>query len=123
MPLLPEREMAFLEEKFKYDLAKRGNEVYLVLNDWKLTDAYVPDRANVLIIVPPSYPMAALDMFYTSPPVRLRSGGWPVTADVLQSLSDGTTWQRWSRHITWRPNIDNLRTFITAVRAEIDKGI
>ena len=34
----------------------------------------------------------------------------------------GQTWQFWSRHLNkedWRPGIDNLRTFLAYIRAEL----
>lgn len=124
MALLPQKDSAFLEEKgFRYELTNRDNEIHLVLHDWKFPEFYSPDRSSVLIIIPKSYPMAALDMFYTLPFVQRKTGGWPTAADVFPALSDGKTWQRWSRHIAWRQGVDNLRTFVTAVKAEIDKGI
>jgi Prokaryotic E2 family E len=104
-------------------VTNRDNEIHLVLHDWVFPESYTPDRSSVLIIIPKNYPMAALDMFYTLPFVQRRTGGWPTAADLFPALSDGKIWQRWSRHIAWRQGVDNLRTFVTAVKAEINKGI
>lgn len=121
---LPRKDASFLESKgFPYELKQFGQELYLVLKDWKFPPAYSPEQADVLIIISPAYPLGPLDMFWTNPSIRLKSGAWPQASEPHQVLSDGKQWQRWSRHITWRPGTDNLQTFIKAITAEINKGI
>jgi hypothetical protein len=124
MSLLPQKDMAFLEEKgFKYQLSQMGSEVYLILQEWKFPPAYAPEQADVLIVISAAYPLGQLDMFWANPSVRLKNGNWPQACEHHQTLTDGKNWQRWSRHINWRAGIDNLKTFIKAMTAEIDKGI
>lgn len=125
MPLIPQRDDEYLKSReFDFSLTQVGNEVHLVLRNWPFPDAYTPRAAEVLIRIPPSFPMAQIDMFWTIPDVKLAANGaWPQAADVHET-HNGRVWQRWSRHTPeWRAGIDNLRTFITAMTAEIDRGI
>ena len=99
-----------------------GNEALLVIAGLGVDPAKY-DRATVdlLIRVPAGYPMAALDMFYVDPPLRLHSGGYPPQADHFESHG-GRQWQRFSRHLNgtpWRPGVDCLRTFIAPVIHEL----
>ncbi len=121
---LPRKDFSFLESKgFPYELNQCGQELYLVLKGWKFSPAYTPEQADVLIIISPAYPLGQLDMFWTNPSIRLKNGASPQACELHQVLSDGKQWQRWSRHINWRPGIDNLQTFIKAITAEISKGV
>jgi hypothetical protein len=121
---LPRKEIAFLQSKgFHYELNQVGQELYLVLKGWKLPPAYTPEEADLLIIISAAYPLGQLDMFWTNPTIRLKTGAFPQACEYHQALNDGKQWQRWSRHINWRPGIDNLQTFIKAMTAEIGKGI
>jgi hypothetical protein len=61
-------------------------------------------------------------MFYTIPDLKLPSGAYPQSCDQHPSIGN-RPWQQWSRHLTWRSGTDNLRTFIAAVTAEVNKGI
>jgi hypothetical protein len=116
--------MTFLAEKgLKHQLNQFGQELYLVLNDWKFPNSYTPEIADLLIVISPVYPMGPLDMFWTCPSIRLKTGAFPQACDLHQMMSDGKQWQRWSRHIVWRQGIDNLQTFTKAVTMEIAKGI
>jgi hypothetical protein len=83
---------------------------------------YTPKEAELLIRLPAGYPQTAVDMFYTIPDVKLPSGQFPQSCDQ-HPMVGGKAWQQWSRHITWRSGIDNLRTFLAALVAEINKGI
>jgi hypothetical protein len=121
---LPRKDVSFLQAKgFTYELRQIGQELYFVLKDWPFPATYTPERADVLIIISPAYPLGSLDMFWTHPSIRLKSGAWPQAADPHQVLNDGKQWQRWSRHINWRAGTDNLQTFIKAITMEINKGI
>jgi hypothetical protein len=124
MPLIPQSDEDYLDDRaFDYELNKVENEVYLVLRQWPFPEAYAPRVADVLIRILPGYPLSPLDMFWTSPDVKLVNGAWPQAADVHENHA-GQVWQRWSRHTQeWRAGIDNLRTFITAIKMEINRGL
>jgi hypothetical protein len=61
-------------------------------------------------------------MFYTTPDVKLKSGGFPQNCDQHPTIG-GKVWQQWSRHTNWRSGVDSLRSFLASVTAEISRGI
>jgi hypothetical protein len=120
---LPERDIDFLSEKgYEYQLVPYSSGIYLIISQFPLSKAYNPSIADLLIMIPTGYPNTPLDMFWTNPDVRLISGSWP-TASEHHELHAERNWQRWSRHTNWRTGVDNLRTFMSSVRKEIEKGI
>jgi hypothetical protein len=125
MSLIPQKDEDYLRERgFNYELKQVGNDICLILKNWPFPEAYNPRTADVLIVIPPSYPSNQLDMFWTIPDVKLAANGnWPQASGEHGNY-DGKAWQRWSRHTSeWRAGVDNLRTFITAMTAEINRGI
>jgi len=122
MALIPEDDVEFLTEKgYDYQLAKVDSEVHLVIHRFPFPP-YIPKESDVLIRLLAGYPQTAVDMFYTIPDVRLSSGAFPLNCEQHPVLG-GKPWQQWSRHLTWRSGIDNLRTFLAAMFTEINKGI
>jgi hypothetical protein len=123
MALIPERDEQYLKDKqFRYDLTQMGPEIHLVVHGWPFPVAYNVRTADILIRIPAGYPLTPLDMFYTNPTVMLTTGAPPAACQQWETHG-GQAWQRWSRHHAWRPGVDNLRTFITAMSVEIQKGI
>ncbi len=122
MALIPEDDTEFLTEKgFEYELVEVGKEVHLIIHHFPFPP-YVPQEADLLIRLLSGYPQTAVDMFYTIPDVKLPSGAFPQSCAQHPAFG-GRDWQQWSRHLAWRSGIDNLRTFIQAVTAEIQMGI
>lgn len=122
--LLPELDREYLGEKgFDFEITPESGNLKLTIRSFQFP-GYVPETADLLVIIPAGYPNAQLDMFWTHPDVKLRSGAWPQNAEHHEDHA-GRTWQRWSRHNTqgWRSGVDSLRTFLAAVRKEIAKGI
>ena len=67
----------------------------------------------MMIRIPDQYNIAALDMFYVSPEVRLKnSNQYPDQAEHFEDHC-GRKWQRFSRHLvaSWRPGVDGLPMF------------
>ena len=123
--LLPSSDQEFLTNKdYEFEVLEETGKLQLVIKNFSLPKAYQPQNVNILIEIPPGYPNAQLDMFWTYPEVKLLNGNLPLTSQHHQTFH-GNSWQRWSRHLTsaWRPGIDNLRTFLTAIRKELNKGI
>lgn len=119
---LPEIDIEFLEEKgYKYQLVAYQAGIYLIVQNFDFPEAYNTQVADVMIMIPAGYPNSPLDMFWTYPSIKLKDGNWPA-ASAHHETHNGQSWQRWSRHIEWRPNIDNLRSFFSSMRNEIDKG-
>lgn len=124
MALIPERDEGFLRgQGFEYELSEFGGNTHLVLKNRELPQAYTPRVADILIILPPGYSMSPLDMWWTSPIVKLTSGAMPLNCEHLQTFGE-REWQRWSRHYeNWRAGVDDLRSFITAMQKELLEGI
>jgi len=123
MDELPEQDKAFLDEKgYQYSLTRSESGWHLVISNFNFPEAYDQPSADVLINIVAGYPDAKLDMFYTIPDVKLKNGNWPQNCNQ-RAMFNGISWQQWSRHILWRPGIDNLRTFIASIIREIAKGI
>ena len=121
--LLPEPDADYLASKCaNVEVIKNGSDVHAIFHDHDFPEAYQPRQADLLIIIPAGYPSTKLDMFWTCPDVKLKDGKWPISSEVHQDFH-GRSWQRWSRHINWRGGIDNLRTFVTSVQREIERGI
>jgi hypothetical protein len=123
--LLPEIDRDFLAEKnLKYVAMQIGAETHVTIKDFDFPAAYMPRKANLLIILPAGYPNANLDMFWTEPVVKLTNGNWPACADH-HAVYNGVSWQRWSRHFqtAWRQGVDNLRTFVATIRKELSRGV
>lgn len=121
--MLPEPDIEFLDEKgYEYELVPHPAGVYLIIKNFELGVAYQPNVATLLINVISGYPNSPLDMFWTFPDIKLINGNGPQAAEVHETYNE-TVWQRWSRHYQWRGGIDNVRTFITAIKQELAKGI
>ena len=123
--LLPEEDAAFLREKdYDVDLPEEGGWLLVVFRGFGLPEVYEPRTVDLLVRLPPGYPDANPDMFWTRPDVRLISGSMPQRADHHETYA-GASWQRWSRHFArgnWRPGIDSLRTYMAALQRELAQG-
>lgn len=123
--LLSASDLLYLQEKnYIFNVASTGGMVYLVIQGYELPTPYVPRTTNLLLRLPPNFPIAKPDMFWTFPHVRLANGSYPQTATVFDVQYQGNQWQRWSRHFAnWRPGIDDLKTFLGTIHQELQKGI
>jgi hypothetical protein len=106
VPLLLDSDYESLREAgltVEEDEARR----FLIFLGVKLAEGqYTVPACDVLVIVPPNYPQAGNDMFWTSPPLRRADG-----LAVLQMMEPGggdnrflkdREFCRWSRH--WDPS-------------------
>lgn len=123
--ILLEEDAAFLREKsFIWTATKEGNGfIHVVLKDFPFP-GFVPDKADLLIRLPPGYPNARPDMFYNYPYIQRPNGTVPQATECKESYN-GIAWQRWSRHMAselWRPGTDGLKTYVMVVKKEIEKG-
>jgi hypothetical protein len=120
---LPDDDETFLNSKgFSWQLVPNGAEGYLIISAYPV-NAETYDRASVdlMVRIPAQYNMAALDMYYVDPPLRLRSGGaYPQAADTFEN-HNGLSWQRFSRHLPgpWRAGVDGLRMFFAHIYQEL----
>jgi len=120
---IPELDRDFLYEKeYEFEILPLGGALHLIIKNFEFPEHYAPSQADLLVILPAGYPNAALDMFRTYPDVKLTNGNWPAAASPHEQLN-GRSWQSWSRHTNWRVGKDSLRSFISAVKKELNKGI
>lgn len=79
---------------------------------------YNVPACDVLVVIPPNYPQAGNDMFWTYPRL-LRADGCPIPAVLDPGGGDNRLWKgrehcRWSRHWdpsssgSWRPGKDDI---------------
>ena len=124
--ILPEEDTDFLNSDYSDqweelpEAGKRG----LLIKDYPLPEGYTPRKTNLMLLIPDSYPVGMIDMFYFDPPIERQDGiGIAALADEAHF---NRQWQRWSRHYQWRSGIDNISTHITYVlnelRAELNNG-
>ena len=113
MPLLEDDEDALKSKGYKYEVTEDGDNTLLTIKDHPLVDIYNVEKVDILILIPKLYPVSPLDMFWVYPEVKLKNGNvYPPSADVFENHV-GRSWQRFSRHYTWRPNIDCVHSHLT----------
>ena len=94
----------------------------LVLPEYQLPRGYEPDRVQLLVKLPPTFPDAAPDMFWVRPSVRAPNGGLPRATSAEHAL--GVEWQRFSWHLSpgaWKPGISTLRDYLRCVAARFHR--
>lgn len=95
---------------------------HLTISDFPMPSPYDPRRVTLLIRLPAGYPMANPDLFFVAPHVKLNGSDPQACGGRLNAL--GIEWQQWSRHNQhWRPGVDSLRSFIAAIRRELQRGL
>ncbi|MGJ5814464.1 E2/UBC family protein [Paludibaculum fermentans] len=124
--LLSDEDRAHLELKgYEYDVSQTNGLVHVIIKNFNLPPIYTPNVTDLLLRLPPNFPLAKPDMFWTFPHVRLANGAFPNRADQFDVSYQDRQWQRWSRHFegnSWRPGSDNLRSFLATIRGELEKG-
>ncbi len=126
MKFLSSEDMEFLDNgDYKWKPFSENSKNGLVIRNYNLPEDYIPNKSDLMVLIPPGYPVSPIDMFYFSPGVR-RKDGRSIEALAEENHFE-KTWQRWSRHYQdqWRPGIDNVATHIIYVgnqlRFEIEK--
>ena len=121
--LIPEQDRDFLDRKnYDYEIVSLGGAIYIIFKNFDFPQCYNPQKADLLVILPPGYPNSAVDMFWTNPDVKLLNNNLPKSSEHHEAYLS-RNWQRWSRHLIWRAGIDNLRSFIAAVNKELNQCI
>ena len=117
--VLPEDDTDFLNIDFgdQWEELSEAGIRGLLIKDYRLPEGYTPRKTNLMLLIPDSYPVGMIDMFYFDPPIERQDGiGIAALADETHFNQQ---WQRWSRHYPWRPGIDNISTHITYVLNEL----
>ena len=98
---LTDDDLEFLGSLGKEWTLKTDNGVrMIVVRDFDLPSGFNHKTNDLMVIIPPNYPVAGLDMFYLSPGVE-RKDGREIGA-LAQESHGGKEWQRWSRHYRWQ---------------------
>lgn len=120
---LPKDDEMFLRGKgFDWSLAPDGDSALLIVKAFTVNGTkYDRESVDLMIRIPAQYNMAKLDMWYVSPPLRLRATSqYPNQAAVFETHGE-RSWQRFSRHLpegAWRAGIDGLPMFFTFIYRE-----
>jgi hypothetical protein len=123
--LIPSADRRFLESHdVAFEVLNEGGKIAVILKAFPLPDGKFDHAcADILIILPPGYPDAPPDMFYTAPRLTLADNGREPRATNVAHAFGGRTWQRWSRHCNaWRPGIDGLQTMVARVRRALQEA-
>lgn len=124
--MLPADE-SYLDKTFPGWLAiiENGRQ-WILLPDYKIPVGYSLSTTNMALEIPPTYPMAQIDMFYLYPEVALSTGN-PIPATQHRENIHGKHYQRWSRHRSgrsmWRPGTDNVMTHLALVESALLKEV
>lgn len=115
------KEIELLREKYG-ELEHGPNLEWIIFQDFKIPKGWNRDSTEILILIPPGYPVTPPDNFYVPIGFRLKSGTMP------QSYSEGQhhlsrDWGVFSVHVqkeTWSPSSDilqgaNLLTYMMVV--------
>lgn len=121
---LPARDVKFLNERqLDWQLVPdpQGAACLLIKSFDVSAGGFAPATTELMIRIPPQYPMTPLDMWYCDPPIRIAATGqFAVASEVIESHL-GRNWQRFSRHLngTWRPGLDGIRSFFALIQREL----
>lgn len=91
---------------------------FLVVSDFPLPSGFRPDKVQLLVKLPPTYPDAAPDMFWVHPEVQTPNGTVPRSTSPERIIEKD--WQRFSWHLAngaWVPGVSDLRDYLRCVRA------
>lgn len=97
-------------------LCEEGGTRYLLVEHFPVPAHFARTDVTMLIIVPNGFPMAAPDMFWVDPHLRLADGREPEGGGVYEGHL-GRMWQRFSWHYTqgqaaWRVGHSSLLTHL-----------
>lgn len=101
---------------------------WLLIKQWPLPAGWNKKSTEVLVLIPPGYPVTPPDSFYTEPDLCLAGGGQPGNTAQGHSVN-GRSWRWFSYHVEagdWRPHADllqghNLLTFLEGVRRRLSE--
>ena len=112
MARLTSDDEGYLKEHFpgQWEMSEEGGKGRVLIRGYRLPAAYEPEAVDVMILIPPGYPAANLDMFYFLPAVSRKDGA--SIAALSMENHFGQDWQRWSRHYEWQAGVHCLATHL-----------
>lgn len=130
----PPRMFALLQpdERFLKSLGCRSETVvdakrrWLLFHNYPVPAGYTVEHTLLALEIPLTYPGAQIDMFYTWPPLALRSGR-PILSTQVSATILGKPFNGWSRHrgaqSMWNPATDNVSTHLALVESAMLKEV
>lgn len=130
----PRRQFALLEvdERFLNGLGLWWETVidaerrWLLIHDYPVPKGYTVSRTLLALEIPLTYPGAQIDMFYTRPPLALKTGRAIDRTQVSANIH-GQPFNGWSRHrgelSKWNPATDNVSTHLALVESALAKEV
>jgi len=113
---LPEADEEFLDANYPgWETITDAGTPWLILNDFPVPEGYDHRQVRAAIRISSGYPNAHLDMVYFLPGIS-RTNGRQISRLAPQTI-EGQSWQRWSRHYSWRTGVDDLSTHIERVKS------
>lgn len=121
---LPDRDKRFLNDRgLTWEVVPDpGGAAYVVVKGFDVSGGgFTPEKTDLMIRIPPQYPLTPLDMWYCDPPIRIASTGRFAQASEVMETHLGRNWQRFSRHLNngWRAGVDSLRSYFALVQREL----
>jgi hypothetical protein len=99
---------------------------WLLIHDYPVPLGYTTSRTLLALEIPLTYPGAQIDMFYTHPPLALKTGRAIDRTQVSASIQ-GQPFNGWSRHrgelSKWNPATDNVSTHLALVESALAKEV
>ncbi|MEH6476591.1 MAG: multiubiquitin domain-containing protein [Sneathiella sp.] len=121
-----EDEAYLAKSDLKLETMVENGRRWAILRQFPLPDGYTIKETDVAIDVPPTYPVAQIDMFYCYPHLARKSGG-PIPQTQSCQTIEGQSYQRWSRHrhgaTTWNPETDSIITHIAIIADAIAREV
>lgn len=130
----PRRDFDLLEVDEKYldafccfwETVVDAGHRWLLIHNYRVPAGYAQQMVTLALLIPPTYPGAEIDMFYTNPRLTLTSGQ-PIDRTQVSAVICGTPFNGWSRHRSgaapWKPAIDNVVTHLALVESAVAKEV
>ena len=116
---LPEEDESYLDSLgLPWETIQDGGQRWLLIQDHPVPAGYNVEKTTVAIRIEGGYPPGMLDMVYFFPTIG-RGDGKPIHSPAAQAI-DGRTFQRWSRHYSWRDGIDTLGTHHQRIKSWLE---
>jgi len=97
---------------------------WLLIHDYAVPNGFTVERVLLALEIPLTYPGAQIDMFYTNPPLALKTGR-PIDRTQVAATILGAAFNGWSRHrgagSAWDPQRDNVATHLALVESAMLK--
>ncbi len=124
--LLPTDESYLNGQQYSWETINEAGKRWLLINEYPLPEGYTVEVVKLAIQVPPLYPKAQLDMFYTDPPLAL-SSGLAIPANQVRAVIEGIQFHGWSRHrnhaSAWNPTKDSVITHLALIEGALNKEV